>query len=348
LVYRVVYPKILLAGVLLFSLHHDKTIDRNRMPYKILITEFMDQAAVHALESEFEVEYLPQLVDRPDALLEKISTADALIVRNRTRVEGPVLAAAAKLKVIGRLGVGLDNIDQDTCRVRGVTVIPATGANAGAVAEYVIASAMLLRRGVYGNSQQLAAGDWPRAQLSQGREVAGARLGLIGFGSIGQYTARLARAIGMEVLAHDPALGGDDPAWAAHGVVPLALEALLKSADVISLHLPLTSQTRHLIGARELALLRSGSVLINTARGGIVDEAALVDALQSGRLAAAALDVFEEEPLSSANPFAGLRNVLLTPHIAGVTQESNQRVSALIAQRVGALLRSQGESNGHD
>lgn len=305
---------------------------------KIIISEFMDGAAVGQLRETFDVVYDPGLVDQPDALRRAVAGADALIVRNRTHVEETLLAAADELKVIGRLGVGLDNIDLHRCTERNIEVIPAVGANSQAVAEYVIATAMLLLRGAFMASAEVGNGAWPRARLSEGREIAGKTLGLVGFGGIGQLTARLARGLGMDVIAYDPALPAASAIWAQSGVRSCALDDLVARADVISLHVPLLASTRNLFDAARIAQMKSGSVLINTARGGIVDEAALADALTEGRLAGAALDVFHDEPLPSGGPLAGVPNLVLTPHVAGVTAESNQRVSQLIAERVSAHL----------
>ena len=307
---------------------------------KVVVCEFMDQPAVAKLRTRFGVTYAPQLVDDRAALLSQLHSADALIVRNRTRVDAELLAAAPRLRVVGRLGVGLDNIDLPACAARGIQVIPASGANARAVAEYVVATAMLLLRGVYLSSVEVAAGAWPRARLSEGREIAGKTLGLVGFGDIGRCTARLAAALGMRVLAHDPMVDPHSPIWTQTGATPRELDALLAESDVVSLHVPLTPQTRHLIDAGKLALMRSGAVLVNTARGGVIDEQALAAALRSGRLGGAALDVFEHEPLAAGSPLAGLRNLILTPHVAGVTRESNARVSTMIAEKVGDFLRA--------
>jgi len=307
---------------------------------KVVISEFMDEAVVDSLRADFDVVYEPALVDRRDALLSALAVADALIVRNRTRVDNEVLAAGPALTVVGRLGVGLDNIDVTACRERRVEVIPATGANAGAVAEYVLGTAMTLLRGAYTRSAETANGAWPRAALSNGREIAGKTLGLVGFGGIGQLTARLAQAMGMRVIAHDPMLAADAPVWRDAGVQPSSLDDLLAQSDVVSLHVPLSDRTRRLIDAAALAKMKPDAVLINSARGGVVDETALAQVLRSGRLAGAALDVFEQEPLAAANVFAGLPNMILTPHIAGVTLESNVRVSSLIAERVAAHLRA--------
>jgi len=295
---------------------------------KILITEFMDAPAVAQLAAKHEVVHDATLVDDPARMIALASGADAIIVRNRTQVRGALLDALARCKVVGRLGVGLDNLDLPGCEARGIRVIPATGANAQSVAEYVVATAMLLLRGAYGSSAEVAAGAWPRAALTNGREIGGKTLGLVGYGSIGQLTGRLARAVGMRVVAHDAAMapGADVPS--------LSLDALLAQADVVSLHVPLLASTRHLIDARRLTAMKPGAVLINTARGGVVDEAALAEALRSGHLAGAALDVFEAEPLPAGGPLAGCPNLLLTPHIAGVTAEANERVSSLIATKV--------------
>lgn len=305
---------------------------------KVVISEFMDEPAVASLAGSFDVMYDPELVNRRDDLLSVLANADALIVRNRTQVESAVLNAAPALKVVGRLGVGLDNIDVDACRERGITVIPATGANAGAVAEYVIGTAMALLRGAYTRSAETADGAWPRAALSNGREISGKILGLIGFGGIGQLTARLAKALGVTVIAHDPMIAGSAPVWEEAGVKPGSMEDLLNQADIVSLHVPLTDQTRNLLNREALARMKAGAVLINTARGGIVDEHALADALKRGHLAGAAIDVFQQEPLAAGSALAGAPNIILTPHIAGVTLESNTRVSALIAERISSQL----------
>ncbi len=307
-------------------------------PTKIVISEFMDESAVGALRRRFAVVYDPALVDRRPELLERLLDAPALIVRNRTQVNAELLDAAPRLRVVGRLGVGLDNIDVAACRSRGIEVIPATGANALAVAEYVIATAMVLLRGAYLSSARVAAGEWPRARLSEGRETAGKTLGLVGFGGIGRSTAGLARALGMRAVAHDPLVPAGSPVWAETGVHPRGLEALLGEADAVSLHVPLTGQTRGLLDGARIATMKRGAVLINTSRGGIVDEAALAEALRGGKLAGAALDVFEREPLPPGSPLAGAPNLVLTPHVAGVTHESNARVSSMIADKVASFL----------
>ena len=304
---------------------------------KVVISEFMDEPAIAAELSGLDVVYDPGLVDRTDALHAALADADALIVRNRTQVRESLLAAAPNLRAVGRLGVGLDNIDVDACAKRGVAVFPATGANDTSVAEYVIAAALVLLRGAYGSSAAVVDGRWPRAKL-MGREIAGKRLGLVGFGSIARQTAQRAAALGMDISAHDPFVADGDPAWRPdHGPVErTTLDDLLGQSDVVSLHVPLSPETRGLIGAPALARMKADAVLINAARGGVVDEAALADALRAGRLGGAALDVFEREPLDaeSGAVFRDAPNLILTPHIAGVTHEANARVSLVTARAV--------------
>jgi (S)-sulfolactate dehydrogenase len=305
---------------------------------RILITEFMDAPAVAALAARFDVRYDPALAVDVDALRHAVAGQDALIVRNRTQVDAALLASAAGLRVVGRLGVGLDNIDVAACNARGIAVIPATGANAQAVAEYVIGTAMMLLRLVPGATARVGSGGWPRTALSNGREIAGRTLGLVGFGGIGRLTARLAQAVGMTVIGHDVQLAPGDPAWRDANVAPRTLPDLLAAADVVSLHVPLTADTRHLLDSTRLAKMKPDAIVINTARGGVVDEPALAAALRAGRLGGAALDVFANEPLPAGSPLDGCPNLILTPHIAGVTRESNERVSALIAAKVAAAL----------
>ena len=305
----------------------------------IVISEFMDAAAIDDVLASFDVRYDPSLVDDRRKLLEACANARALIVRNRTRVDTELLDNAPELLVVGRLGVGLDNIDTDQCESRDITVYPATGANDLAVAEYVIAAALMLLRGVWQANAQVIAGDWPRSECI-GREAAGRRLGLIGLGAIARQVAHRATALGMKILAYDPYLSADHPAWVGIDSVPL--NDIAGDCDVVSVHVPLTDSTRHLIGADFIAKMRAGAVLINTARGGVVDEKTLVSALQQGRIGGASLDVFETEPVNANTGkfFAAVPNLLLTPHIAGITEESNVRVSRLTAQQVATHLQA--------
>lgn len=309
---------------------------------EIVISEFMDEGAVEAMRAVASIEYNPTLVDRPDELFELVKEASALIVRNRTQVRGDLLAAASKLKCVGRLGVGLDNIDVDACKEHAIAVFPATGANDLSVAEYVMTAAMALLRGAYFANADMVAGKWPRQRLA-GREVAGKTMGLVGFGSIAREVAWRAQAYGMQIVAYDPYLDANDPAWQV--ARNLSLDGVLETADVVSLHVPLTDSTRNMIDEKALGSMKQGSILINAARGGVVDEPALASSLKGGHLGGAALDVFETEPLTEKDgqKFADVPNLILTPHIAGVTEESNVRVSHMIAQLV---LSHLGKING--
>jgi len=306
----------------------------------IVISEFMDEPAVQRLREQFSVLYDPGLVDRPLDLQSALARSPAMIVRNRTQVNQALLEHAPRLQVVGRLGVGLDNIEQGPCRDRGVQVIPATGANARAVAEYVLGASLLLARGAFGSTRAVASGQWPRTALGQGREIDGLILGLIGFGDIARQLSAMAGHLGLSVLAHDPGLAPDDPAWAAHRARPLALDELLAQADIVSLHVPLLPSTRGLIDARRLEQMKPDAILINTARGGVVDEAAVAAALRAGRLGGAALDVFDEEPLPCSEHLQDVPNLILSPHIAGLSRQANTRVSAFVADAIARQLRS--------
>ena len=301
---------------------------------KIVITEFMDERAVEQLAATHDVIYDPKLVDKPAELLAAAADCQAIIVRNRTQVRGDLLDCLKHCKVVGRLGVGLDNIDVPSCEAKGMKVIPATGANALSVAEYVIASAMLLLRGTFAATDDVVQGRWPRNALSNGRETAGKTLGIIGFGSIGQTTARLARGVGMHVIAYEPVMHASSPVFAELSVIPGTLEFVISTSDVITLHVPLVSSTRGLFNADRIALMKAGAILINTSRGHIVDAEAVVESLKSGHLGGAALDVFDEEPLKASPMFESCPGLILTPHISGVTFEANERVSFMIAEKV--------------
>jgi (S)-sulfolactate dehydrogenase len=309
----------------------------------IVITEFMDDAVAAELATTHDVLYEKDLVDRPEDLVREASQARALIVRNRTRVDAALLDACPKLKVIGRLGVGLERIDLDACAARGVEVCPARGANAVSVAEYVIASMLMLMRGAYGATGRVIAGEWPRNDLI-GREAAGATLGLIGLGDIARHVATRASALGMTLVAHDPFVHVEDPAWRELRVEAVPLDRLLEISDVVSLHTPFTEQTANMIDAAALRRMKNDAILINTTRGGVVDEDALIAALKNGAIGGAAMDVFAEEPMSaiSGARFDGVPNLILTPHIAGVSIEGNRWISVLTVQNVLRVLAREG------
>jgi len=300
---------------------------------RVLVTEFMDGSALAFLKNRVQVDYVPDLFERHDELLQRVETADALIVRNRTRVTFDLLAAAGHLKAIGRLGVGLDNIDQQAAAIANIQVLPATGANAIAVAEYVMSAMLHLRRPMTTGFQAMVGGDWPREQFIGG-EISGKTIGLVGFGQIAQFVALRAAAFGMRVAYFDPYLTSENTALGA--LRSRSLDELLAIADCVSIHVPLNDETYRLIDSERFAQMKTGAILINTSRGGIVDERALIHHLKTGHIGGAALDVFEDEPLDQLRgaQFEGIDQLILTPHIAGVTHESNHRVSQVTAENV--------------
>lgn len=305
---------------------------------RILVSEFLQPEHLERLGDGYDVVYNPDLyADRPE-LLGLVADADAIVIRNRTEIDQPLISAAQKLKVVGRLGVGLDNIDLSACASAGVEVIPALGANAVSVAEYVIGMMLVLTRPVFDLTKAMIAGEWPARPRAFGEELMGKTLGLVGYGYIGQQVAARAAAFGMTVIAYDPYLPEDDGAW--HSAGRRSLSQLLAEADVVSVHAKLTDETRHLIDRKALERMKPAAILINTSRGGTVDEVAVAQALRDGVIGAAALDVFESEPLlpEQAVRFADLENVILTPHIAGNTAQSVDRVAAMTVDAVRAVL----------
>jgi len=304
---------------------------------QLVITEYMDDAAVADLKQSFDLVYDPQLVDDRPRLISLLADAEGLVVRNRTQVTAELLDHAPHLKVVGRLGVGLDNIDLAAAVARDIAVCPAEGANADSVAEYVITSALLLLRPVYHACAAMMAGEFPRSQFSHGQEIRNKTMTLIGGGVIGLATMRRAEALGMSVVIVDPQL---ELGLTIDGAEVVTMDDGLRQGDVISLHVPLNDKTRDLIDAKALDRMKSSAILINTARGGVVDHNALADALRSGKIAGAALDVFPNEPASADDlaMFDGLDNIILTPHVAGLTQEANSRVGTITAHNIRRYL----------
>ncbi len=305
----------------------------------VLISEFMDKGVAEGLIAEFDVHWDPDLWGKRGELLAQVAGAQAIVVRNATRVNEELLEAAPHLKVVARMGVGLDNIDVDACAARGVEVCPSIGANAVSVAEYVIATAMILLRGLtYFATRDVAAGTWDRPKFAGSTEITGRTMGIVGFGSIGQVVGAKACGMGMNVIAYDAMLPEDHPAWGDARRV--GLDDLVEEADVISLHCPKLPETIDLIDRRQFKRMKPGAVLINSARGGIVNEAACAHALRSGQIAGAALDTLDVEPITpeAGALFQGIDNLILTPHIAGITKESNRRIAEVAAENVRRVL----------
>jgi D-3-phosphoglycerate dehydrogenase len=284
-------------------------------------------------DPRFDVVVQPGL--KGDALADAIATADAVLVRSATKITADSLKRAERLRVIGRAGVGVDTIDLDAATARGIAVLTAPSGNTIAAAELTLALLLALVRRVPAADRSMKAGEWDRKGFS-GTELHGKVLGLVGAGRIGSTVAQRARAFDMRVMAYDPFLSADQAQRL--GVQLAELDELLREADVISLHLPLTDATRGLIGAARLAIMKPTAVLLNVARGGIADETALVEALKAGRLAGAALDVFEKEPLPADHPLRSLENVVLTPHLGASTAEAQHEVALEIARAVRAAL----------
>jgi len=307
----------------------------------VVVSEWIDEAALARLAERHELVNDPRLfADRP-RLLAALAGADAWVVRNQSRVDAEALAAAPGLRVVGRVGVGLDNLDLAALRAAGVAVTWAPGSNAASVAEYVLGALLHLWRRFDAATEHVRGGGWDRPAF-MGHEALGRTLGVIGLGDIGARVARRARAFGLDVLASDPVLHDASYAVQELGVRLRPLEELLARSDAVTLHVPLVASTRSLIDAAALGRMRPGALLVNTSRGGLVDEAALARALREGRLGGAALDVRAHEPPGADDPLAGAPRLLLTPHVAGITVESNARASLHVADEV--LRALQGES----
>jgi len=306
----------------------------------IVITEWMP-TGIERLHTAGEVIYEPALWRARERLFALLNDCQALIVRNQTRVDAELLTHAPALKVVGRLGVGLDNLDLPALRARDIVVVTGGQANSIAVAEYAIGAMIALARRLPAADRSTKGGAWDRAAFGSGAELYGKTLGLIGLGDIGARVAKRALAFGMRVIAHDPLITPMHFAAAELGVALMPLEDVLRTSDFVSLHLPLLPTTANLINAERLALMKPTAILINTSRGGIIDEAALADALRTGRLGGAALDVRAQEPPMGDDPLATLDNVLLTPHIAGLTAESQARVCTTVADDVLRVLRGE-------
>lgn len=277
------------------------------------------------------------LWSRRDDLKALLADATALVVRNQTQVNEDLLAAAPHLNVVGRVGVGLDNLEQPALKARGIIATWAPGTNAASVAEYVLGVMLALSRRFAANTASVQSGSWDR-QGGRGIELLDKTLGIVGLGDIGSRLAKRAQAFGMNVIAHDPALHGSSFAVQEYGVPLVSLEQLLAQSHYVSLHAPLLPSTKHLINANTLVQMRAGSYLVNTSRGGLIDEAALADAVRSGQVAGAALDVREQEPPAQPDPLARVDNVILTPHVAGVTLEASRRTSMHVVEDVLRVL----------
>jgi len=294
---------------------------------KVLIADRLDAAAAQRIRDAGH-EVVEQTGLKDGALAEALRGCQGIVIRSATRVTGEVLRAAPSLRVVVRAGTGLDNVDVDAARETGVRVANTPAANAIAVAELAFAMMLALERHLVPAASDLRRGVWEKSKY-QGRELAGRTLGLLGFGRISREVALRARAFAMAVIACDPVLPEWPTGW--EWVEPVTLDELMSRADVLSLHVPLTPETRGRMGARELALMRPDAILVNASRGGVVDEAALQAALAGGALRGAAIDVFATEP-PGEHPLLALPNVLATPHLGASTAEAQRRAGIEAAE----------------
>jgi D-3-phosphoglycerate dehydrogenase len=298
--------------------------------YTVLVTDVLAPEGLAILEAHPRIEPVVKTGLAPEDLVRAVGPAHGLLVRSGTKVTAALLEAAPRLSVVGRAGTGVDNIDVDAATRRGVVVMNTPGGNAVAACEHTFALILALFRNIGPAGRELAGGVWNRKK-HMGHQLLGKTLGLVGFGRIGREVARRARAFGMDVAVFDPFV---TESLAREFDCRLAsLDALLAEADVVSLHLPLNEQTRHLIDAAALARMRPEAVLVNCARGGLVDEEALLEALDAGRLCGAALDVFESEPPENLELLAHAR-VVATPHLGASTEEAQRDVAAQVARQV--------------
>lgn len=305
------------------------------MTYKILIADKLGQAGLDRLNQMTDVAYDVRTGLTKEALVDAISAYDGVIVRSDTKLDADVIAAGGRLKVIGRAGIGVDNIDVAAATERGVMVMNTPHANSVATAEQTLALMLAASRDTVPAHNSLAAGEWVRSRFV-GTELFGKTLGIIGFGYIGRLVARRAQAFGMSVVAYDPFVAVETAKEMDVTLLPLA--ELLAQSDVITLHAVVTPETREIINAETIKIMKDGVIIVNVARGKLINEQALADAVQSGKVRAAALDVYQEEPPTNS-PLIGLPNVLHTPHLGASSQEAQHRVGVEMVEQVADALR---------
>jgi D-3-phosphoglycerate dehydrogenase len=305
--------------------------EEDRRVKKVVIADPLSNEGLDLLAAADGLEVMDVSSEGREALEEALRDAEGLIVRSGTRVDGPLLDVATRLEVIGRAGVGVDNIDMRAATRRGVAVINAPGGNTSSTAELAFALLLAAARRVAEADRSVREGRWDRKAL-RGRQLQGNTLGVIGAGRIGTEVARRAHAFGMRILAYDPYLSAERAA--DERLERVELDELLERADFVTVHVPLTEQTRGMIGVAEIGRMKPAAILINAARGGIVDERALAVALEQRKLGGAAVDVYETEPLPGEHPLRGAPNLVMTPHLGAATMEAQREVALEIAKRV--------------
>jgi D-3-phosphoglycerate dehydrogenase len=302
-------------------------------PWKILITDGLNESGQAILRAAAEVDDRPDIP--ADELLKVVGEYDALVIRGRTKVTAAVFDAAKKLKVVGRAGVGVDNIDLAAASARGVTVVNAPKSTSLAVAELTIGLMFALARNIPKADASMKSGQWIKKQL-EGIELSGKTLGVVGMGNIGRAVAVRCAALGMKVLGYDPQIDADD--FRLYNAEVVDLPELYTRSDFITLHIPLTPETKGMINGQAIAQMKRGVRMIDAARGGIIDETALLGALEAGQVAAAALDVFSAEP-PGLTALVAHPNVVATPHVGAQTEEAQSRAGDDIANEVLAALK---------
>jgi len=310
--------------------------------FKILVSDPLSEEGLKILKEvkEFQVDVKTDL--KPDSLKEVIKDYDALVVRSATKVTKDIINEAKNLKVIGRAGVGLDNVDLEAATAKGIIVMNTPAGNTISTAEHTVSMILSLSRNIPQASSSTKKGEWKRSKF-MGVELYGKTLGIVGFGRIGSEVAKRALSFGMKVLAFDPFLSRE--VAQSIGVEVVELKEIFEAADYITVHTPLTEETKHMISTKEFAAMKKGVRIVNCARGGIVDEAALITAIKEGKVAGAALDVFEQEPLSPESELLKLDNVIVTPHLGASTEEAQVNVAIEVAEIVRDALLGRGIRN---
>lgn len=304
--------------------------------YRVLVTDTLADSGLDILRAARDVELDYRAGLKGEALLDAVRQSDALITRSGTAVTPELVNAGTRLRIVGRAGVGLDNVDVDACTKRGILVINAPTANIMSATEHTMAMLLSLCRNIPEAHASVKRGEWTRSKF-MGVELDGKTLGIIGLGRIGTRVTTRARAFGMRVIAYDPYIS--DSVFEFVGATRVTLEQLLAQADVITVHTPMTEETRGMLGASEIAKMKDGVIVLNIARGGIYDEQALADALNSGKISGAAVDVYVEEPPGKDHPLLTAKNIILSPHIGANTIEAQDRVAVQTSEMVVEALR---------
>ena len=303
---------------------------------RVLVTDTLAETGLDILRAaeDIELDYRPGL--KGDELLKAVAESDALITRSGTAVTPELVNAGTRLRIVGRAGVGLDNVDVDAATRRGILVINAPTANIMSATEHTMAMLLALCRNIPEAHASVKRGEWTRSKF-MGIELNGKTLGVVGLGRIGSRVTVRARAFGMNVIAYDPYI--TDSAFERVNAEKVSLERLLEHADVITVHTPATDETRGMLGAQQIARMKDGAIALNIARGGIWDEQALADALNSGKIGGAAIDVYESEPPGKEHPLLNAKNIILSPHIGANTIEAQDRVAVQTSEMVVEALR---------